>query len=718
MSYKTKRRVPFVEQMQQTECGLCCVAMVLRYYKSYESISEIRNHLEVGRDGLKVNQIYNFLKKIGFSTKVYKTSVEGLKIIKNPSIIYWKNNHFVVLEKVKGNKYYIVDPALGKRKISEEEIIANFTNVAIVPNPTNKFTPKNKKESTLDIILPSILTNKLLLIKLFSFSLVLSIITLGIPIVMQQLIDKVTLQQELDIPMILLFSMLLLVYSFSSFRRGKFLIDIKILLNKSLFGRVFSHLLKVPYKFFEVRSSGDILFRMGNLDLIKDLISEKVVKGIMEIISLLFILGYMSCKSSVLTVVVIGLFLVYSIFSFIMRNPIKEANIYELMERSKLERIQVEAITAMFAIKVAAIEEQIFKSWNESLDNMLYRYRKQGYLINIYTSFTQVLQTISPFIVLIFGLSLFTKGFITIGEVIAFYSISVMFFATSTSLFQTWNDFLLASNSLERIRDITDAKIEEDNNKERIQNLRGEIELKNVSFSYTQDSEIVLKDISLHIKSGQKVAIVGTSGSGKSTLGKLLLGLYTPNTGDIFYDSVNLRNINKKELRKQMGVVPQDIHLFNKSIYENISMGMEDISLEKVRKAAHIAQIGEEIEDMPMNYYTLVSSMGLNLSGGQRQRMALARALINNSKLIVLDEATSSLDSVNEARVANFFKETGCTCVIIAHRLSTIINADVIYVMDKGRIVEFGNHGELISLKGKYYNLYNYSEINKELSTL
>lgn len=718
MSYKTKRRVPFVEQMQQTECGLCCVAMVLRYYKSYESISEIRNHLEVGRDGLKVNQIYNFLKKIGFSTKVYKTSVEGLKIIKNPSIIYWKNNHFVVLEKVKGNKYYIVDPALGKRKISEEEIIANFTNVAIVPNPTNKFTPKNKKESTLDIILPSILTNKLLLIKLFSFSLVLSIITLGIPIVMQQLIDKVTLQQELDIPMILLFSMLLLVYSFSSFRRGKFLIDIKILLNKSLFGRVFSHLLKVPYKFFEVRSSGDILFRMGNLDLIKDLISEKVVKGIMEIISLLFILGYMSCKSSVLTVVVIGLFLVYSIFSFIMRNPIKEANIYELMERSKLERIQVEAITAMFAIKVAAIEEQIFKSWNESLDNMLYRYRKQGYLINIYTSFTQVLQTISPFIVLIFGLSLFTKGFITIGEVIAFYSISVMFFATSTSLFQTWNDFLLASNSLERIRDITDAKIEEDNNKERIQNLRGEIELKNVSFSYTQDSEIVLKDISLHIKSGQKVAIVGTSGSGKSTLGKLLLGLYTPNTGDIFYDSVNLRSINKKELRKQMGVVPQDIHLFNKSIYENISMGMEDISLEKVRKAAHIAQIGEEIEDMPMNYYTLVSSMGLNLSGGQRQRMALARALINNSKLIVLDEATSSLDSVNEARVANFFKETGCTCVIIAHRLSTIINADVIYVMDKGRIVEFGNHGELISLKGKYYNLYNYSEINKELSTL
>lgn len=718
MSYKTKRRIPFVEQMQQTECGLCCVAMVLRYYKSYESISEIRNHLEVGRDGLRVNQIYNFLKKTGFSTKVYKTSVEGLKVIKNPSIIYWKNNHFVVLEKVKGSKYYIVDPALGKRKISEEEIIANFTNVVIVPNPTNEFTPKNKKESTLDIILPSILTNKLLLIKLFSFSLVLSIITLGIPIVMQQLIDKVTLQRELDIPMILLFSMLLLIYSFSSFRRGKFLIDIKIILNKSLFGRVFSHLLKVPYKFFEVRSSGDILFRMGNLDLIKDLISEKVVKGIMEIISLLFILGYMSCKSSVLTAVVIGLFLVYSVFSFIMRNPIKEANIYELMERSKLERIQVEAITAMFAIKVAAIEEQIFKSWNESLDNMLYRYRKQGYLINIYTSFTQVLQTISPFVVLIFGLSLFTKGFITIGEVIAFYSISVMFFATSTSLFQTWNDFLLASNSLERIRDITDAKIEEDNNKERIQNLKGEIELKNVSFSYTQDSEIVLKDISLHIKSGQKVAIVGTSGSGKSTLGKLLLGLYTPNTGDVFYDSVNLRNINKKELRKQMGVVPQDIHLFNKSIYENISMGMEDINLEKVRKAAHIAQIGEEIEDMPMNYYTLVSSMGLNLSGGQRQRMALARALINNSKLIVLDEATSSLDSVNEARVANFFKETGCTCVIIAHRLSTIINADVIYVMDKGRIVEFGNHDELISLKGKYYNLYNYSEINKELSNL
>ncbi|WP_061860236.1 peptidase domain-containing ABC transporter [Priestia megaterium] len=714
MSHKTKRKVPFVEQMQQTECGLCCVVMILRYYKSYESISEIRNYLEVGRDGVKISQIYNLLEYWGFSTKVYKTSLEGLKMIKLPSIIYWKNNHFVVLEKVKGDKFYIVDPALGKRIISEEEMSSNFSNAVIVTEPTESFLPKRKEKTTFTMLLPDILSNKYLLIKLFIISLVISTVTLAIPIVMQRLIDEVSLNRNIDIPMVFLFLFLLCIYSVFSFARGKFLIDVKIILNKSLFGKVFSHLLKLPYKFFEVRSSGDILFRMGNLDLIKDLISEKVIKGILEIISLVYMISYMFYKSPMLTIVVTGLFLVYGIFTFFIKTPLKEANLYELMERSKLERTQVETITAMFAIKVAGIEEQIFESWNKTLENVLYRYRRQGYLINIYTTFTQILQTTSPFIVLIFGLYLFTNGIITIGEVIAFYSIAVMFFTTSTSLFQTWNDFWLASNSLERIKDITDVEVERDLGKGVTPNLSGDIELRNVSFSYSGDSEPVLQDVSLHIKSGQKVAIVGASGSGKSTLGKLLLGLYPPNKGDIFYDSINFEDINKKELRRQMGTVPQDIHLFNKSIYENISMGIGNVSLEEVRRAAHMAQIDKEIEAMPMNYQTLVSSMGMNLSGGQRQRIALARALINNSKAIILDEATSALDSANEAKIANFFKSVGCTCIIIAHRLSTVIDADVIYVVDKGKIVEFGNHQELISLEGKYYNLYKNSEKNNE----
>ncbi|WP_234404321.1 ATP-binding cassette domain-containing protein [Listeria grayi] len=200
--------------------------------------------------------------------------------------------------------------------------------------------------------------------------------------------------------------------------------------------------------------------------------------------------------------------------------------------------------------------------------------------------------------------------------------------------------------------------------------------------------------------------MVGSSGSGKSTLAKLALGLYTPTRGEIQYDGISMLTLNKQNLRKQMGIVPQDINLFNKSILENIRMNQENISLRDVQTAAKLAQIHEEIEAMPMGYHTLVSEMGLNLSGGQRQRIALARALINKPRVIVLDEATSSLDAVNEQRVAQYLSNIGATRIIIAHRLSTIIDADKIYVMREGRIVEEGKHEELFQRKGYYYQLY------------
>jgi len=236
--------------------------------------------------------------------------------------------------------------------------------------------------------------------------------------------------------------------------------------------------------------------------------------------------------------------------------------------------------------------------------------------------------------------------------------------------------------------------------------ITGKIRMENVCFSYTKHSQEVLYNINLNIESGQKVAIVGPSGSGKSTLSKILIGLYTPTKGNIFYDDVSIDSLDKAHLRKQLGIVPQDISLLNKSIFENIKMNKENIDIDDVKKAAKVANINEEIEAMPMNYHTLISDMGTNLSGGQRQRIALARAIISNPKVILLDEATSSLDALNEANVSNYFRYNGCTRIVISHRLSTIIDSDMIYVMMDGRIAEQGNHNSLIAKKGFYYKLY------------
>ncbi|NOV82731.1 ABC-type bacteriocin/lantibiotic exporter with double-glycine peptidase domain [Clostridium saccharobutylicum] len=230
--------------------------------------------------------------------------------------------------------------------------------------------------------------------------------------------------------------------------------------------------------------------------------------------------------------------------------------------------------------------------------------------------------------------------------------------------------------------------------------------MENVSFAYSSKSEKVIKNVSLNIERGQKVAIVGKSGSGKSTLAKLLVGLYSPTGGDILFDKIPLNKLDKKYLRRQLGIVPQDVSLFNKSIYENISMGRNDIDMDKIKKACEITQIAEEIESMPMGYHTIISEMGMNLSGGQRQRIVLARAILNEPKILILDEATSSLDYINEKQVSDYFKNIGCTRIVIAHRLSTIIDSDMIIVLDNGEILDYGSHMELLKRKGQYFKLY------------
>ncbi|HDR8040766.1 TPA: peptidase domain-containing ABC transporter [Bacillus cereus] len=710
MYYSKNRKIPFIEQLQQTECGLCCVAMVLRYYNSNQPISEIRRHLEPGRDGTGLKHLYQLLNDLGFHSRVYKTTVEGLKQVTLPAILHWDNNHFVILEKIKNNKFYIIDPALGRKTLSENTIESMFSNYVLTTKPTENFIPITKKDSVFKNFLQDVLSNKLVFLKLFLLTFFVSAITLSIPIMIQKLIDGVTIHNTLNINTILLFAGLLLLYGLLLLARGKYIVDIRALLDRSLLGKVFSHLLKIPYKFFEVRAKGDLLYRINSMNIIRDLLSEKVIGSIMDVSALVFMTFYMLYKSPVLTTLVLVLFLISIGFTLFMHSHIKEYSLYEMVERSKLSKIQTEAISAIFTVKVSGIEENIFNVWKNKLNDVLFRYKKQANLLNVYTTFTQMMQTISPFLVLLLGLKLYTEKNITLGEVIAFYSLAVMFFNYSFSIFQTWNNFIAATNTLERIQDITNEKIEKEGNLPVPNPIKGDIKLENVTFSYSKYSNPVIKNLSLHIKSGQKVAIVGASGSGKSTLGKLLLGLYTPNSGDIFYDSLNFKDINKKQLRKQIGVVPQEIYLFNESIYDNISLGHKNVDIYAVKRAAEIAQISDEIEKMPMHYNTLVSDMGLNFSGGQRQRIALAKALLNDPRIMVLDEATSSLDSINEANIANHFKNIGCTCIIIAHRLSTIVDSDIIYVLDDGKIVEQGTHTELMNLQGKYCKLYTQGE--------
>lgn len=447
--------------------------------------------------------------------------------------------------------------------------------------------------------------------------------------------------------------------------------------------------------------------------MIRELLSRRLIDFIINLGSLVVIAIYMFYQSFTLALIAFGLFLINGCVMIITRKKILESNQCEIIENSKLQSTQLEIIYSILAIKVSATENAIFNKWEQQYDAAMKKRKLTQSYQNIHNTVIGVVKTMTPLIILCIGINLVLGAELTIGELIGFYSIVNVLASLSLTIFQAWDSFLIATQYLERVRDI----LEED--KEVIgldgmkKELNGSIELKNVSFSYTNLSDTVLKDINLKVDAGKTIAIVGASGSGKTTLSKLLLGLYEPTTGDIYYDDMSYDNINKKNLRKQMGVVPQELSLLNKTIYENIEMNRKDIKKADIECAAKYAQIDKEIMSMPMGYNTLIADMGTNLSGGQRQRIVLARAMVAFPKIMILDEATSSLDAINEQKVAGVLENMGCTRIIIAHRLSTIKDADQILVMDDGRIVEKGNHSSLLAKKGFYYNLYKNS-VEKE----
>lgn len=316
MKIDHKRKVPYIEQMQQTECGLCCTAMILRYYKSNEQLAQLREFLDAGRDGLKISQISGYLKERGFETHVYQASMNNLSKLPLPAIIFWNNEHFVVLEEIVGNNYIIVDPAFGRRKIHQEYFDKEFSRIVLTIQPTEDFIPNREKHSTWKPVLKNLIENKLLFGKVLILSIITYLASISIPILVQYLIDDVALANnpELLKKYVLGVSLVILVYGAFTLIRGNDLIELQIGLDRFLNKSTIGKLLKLPYKYFEVRSNGDLLFRLNSLHVIRDIMSEQVLQGILNIGALLFILCYMAQKSIPLTLLSLGLLTLTGIF--------------------------------------------------------------------------------------------------------------------------------------------------------------------------------------------------------------------------------------------------------------------------------------------------------------------------------------------------------------------------------------------------------------------
>jgi subfamily B ATP-binding cassette protein HlyB/CyaB len=479
-------------------------------------------------------------------------------------------------------------------------------------------------------------------------------------------------------------------------------------IDAKLGAKLFHHLLALPFVYFEKRKVGNIIARVRELDQIREFIANKSVTLILDVLFSVVFVAVMLLYSVKLTLVVLGFVTVIAILYLIITPELRRRLEEKFQMGAQSNAYLVEAVTGVQTVKSLALEGSMQRKW----EDYLARYVNAGFqlsnLSNILGGVSGALQKLLTISMLYMGVTLVLEGKLSVGQLIAFQMFAGQFTGPVLRLVNLWNEFQQTLLSVDRLGDILNTPTEQTNDKAiTLPKIEGSVTFDNIVFSYSPDSPAVLNGISAEIPIGSSVGLVGRSGSGKSTITKLIQRLYIPNSGTIYIDGVDVRHMNPKWLRNNIGVVLQENYLFSGTIKENISLSRPDAPMEHIIAASRMAGADEFIAELSEGYDTQVGERGAALSGGQRQRIAIARALITNPRILIFDEATSALDYESERIIQDNLQsiKTGRTMFIVAHRLSTVKDCDIIIVMDKGHIVERGSHEELMRLQGYYYKL-------------
>ncbi|HHF7347903.1 TPA: peptidase domain-containing ABC transporter [Legionella feeleii] len=676
----SRSKLPIILQSEMSECGHACIAMIANFWGHHLDLYTLRKISRPSNRGINLLQIKDLLENLGFMIRGLKVSLEELNKVKTPAILHWDMNHFVVLKKIGKRSITIHDPALGIRQCSIEEVSNSFTGIALEIAKANDFQAiKNKSKLSLYDLVKTVKGINNYILFLILISLAIEFFSLLNPLFIQYVTDSVIISSNISnlYVIAIAFSLLISIQIFTEYIRGRMVIYLTMNLTENLSANLVKHLLKLPLDFFEKRHKGDIQSKCQSIDQIQRKISTDFISAVLDGLVIIINLFVMIIYCQLLASIVIFTLLVYLAIRYLTYNRVKRQTETSIYQHAKSSSIFLETLQSIVSIKSFLKESVRFNIWRNSYINSLNADFKIAKINNVYSMVSQLLFGMEHILVVSVGAQLILVNKFSIGMLMAFLSYRLLLVNKTSSLIQNIFDYKLISIQLDRLSDILFHEPEViGTGSGGIEQTKGALTLKNISFRYNQNDRYVLKDINLDVAAGEKIAIIGPSGCGKSTLLKVMMGLLHKTEGEIFIDNLPIKDFGLKNYRDLIASVMQEDSLISGSIGDNISFFDENVDRERVYHVAKLASIHEDICQLPMGYETLVGGMGLSLSSGQKQRILLARALYKKPKILFLDEATSHLDVVNEKSINSSLKSLKITQIVVAHRIETIQMAD------------------------------------------
>jgi ATP-binding cassette subfamily B protein len=718
------RAFKFIKQLDSMQCGLACMAMICYHWGQEYSVKFLNKFCTASKDGVSFKGLSDLSDTLGLHCISGKVSIQELRECPLPAILHWNQNHFIVLYKIKNNKFYIADPSKGKLVLNETEFSHHFISLtsdnkekglAMFFEPTEKFgiikDDTINNERNFKFLSKYIFKHKLYFIQIIVGMIFACCMQLLFPFLTQSIVDTGIHTKNIGLIWLILIGELTIVIgrTITDVIRNWLLLHISMRINISIVSDFFIKLLKLPMSFFDTKLMGDIFQRISDHDRIQKFLTSQILKISFAVLSF-FIFGIVLCyyNITVFLIFLIGSFLYATWITLFLRKRRKiDYNLFEQQAANQNRTYQF--ITGIQEIKLQNCEIRRRLEWEDTQAD-LFKVQMDSLKLQLQQESGGIfINEIKNIVITVITATCVISGDMSLGMMLAVQYIIGQLNSPIEQVVAFIYSLQDVKISLERINEIHNAENEDNHIKNNITNLSDKtITIKNLSFSY--DSHALTKtldNITLNIPSGKITAIVGSSGSGKTTLIKLILGYYSNISGSILIQNQDIRNINLKDWRSHCGVVMQDGVIFSESIARNIAVEDGDIDYRRLEYAAQIANIHDYIMSLPLKYNTQIGRDGMGLSQGQKQRILIARAVYKNPDFIFLDEATNALDAKNEKIIVENLNKfySGKTVVVVAHRLSTVKNADQIIVIDEGKVVESGKHHSLIAQKGKYYNL-------------